>query len=80
MPKIINPASREDWLALRREDVTSTSSAALFGLSPYCTEYELYQQKLGALTDEITPNERMTWGTRLQDAVALGVEIGRAHV
>lgn len=73
MPKIINPASREDWLALRREDVTSTSSAALFGLSPYCTEYELYQQKLGALTDEITPNERMTWGTRLQDAVALGV-------
>ena len=73
MPKIITPTSRENWLALRSFDVTSTQSAALFGLSPYLTEFELYQQKVGALSDEIEPNERMTWGTRLQDAVALGV-------
>ena len=73
MPKIINPDNRDHWLALRIEDVTSTQSAALFGLSPYATEFELYQQKIGALSDEIEPNERMTWGIRLQDAIALGV-------
>ena len=78
MPTIINPANREEWLALRRSDVTSTQSAALFGLSPYGTAWELYQEKIGALSDEIEPNERMTWGTRLQDAVALGVAQDRS--
>lgn len=73
MPIIINPADRAAWLDLRKQDVTSTQSAALFGLSPYSTEWELYQQKTNAISDEIEPNERMTWGTRLQDAVALGV-------
>lgn len=73
MPIIITPDSREHWLELRREDVTSTESAALFGLSPYATEFELFHRKRGAVSDEIEPNERMTWGLRLQDAIAHGV-------
>jgi putative phage-type endonuclease len=73
MPVIITPNSREHWLELRREDVTSTESAALFGLSPYATEFELFHRKLGNVSDEIEQNERMTWGLRLQDAIAHGV-------
>jgi putative phage-type endonuclease len=73
MPKIISHATKAEWLALRSEDVTSTESAALFGLSPYLTEYELYHRKTKAVTDEFEPNERMSWGLRLQDAIALGV-------
>ena len=73
MPRIITPKDRSDWLAMRRLDVTSTESAALFGLSPYLTAFELYQRKVGALTDEIEQSGRMTWGLRLQDAIALGV-------
>lgn len=73
MPKILNPKDRADWLAMRRLDVTSTESAALFGLSPYLTEYDLFMRKTGKLSDEIEQTERMTWGLRLQDAIALGV-------
>lgn len=73
MPKIITPENRDHWLALRLEDVTSTQSAALFGLSPYATAFELYQQKVGALSDEIEPDARVNWGKRLQDAIAFGV-------
>jgi len=73
MPKILNPKDRADWLAMRREDVTSTESAALFGLSPYLTEFDLFMRKTGKLSDEIEQTDRMTWGLRLQDAIALGV-------
>lgn len=73
MPRIISFNTRDEWLALRREDIASTEAAALFGLSPYATEFDLYQRKTGALTDEIEETDRMTWGKRLQDAIALGV-------
>ena len=46
MPKIINPKSFDHWLSLKSEDISSTESAALFGLSPYSSEFELYHEKL----------------------------------
>jgi putative phage-type endonuclease len=66
------PKSREQWLAWRAQDVTSTEVAALFRLSPYATEFKLYQQKTGALDAEIEETERMTWGKRLERSVAMG--------
>lgn len=68
----ITPKSREEWLTLRTRDVTSTESAALFGLSPYLTEFELWHQKRDGGLGEIEETERMTWGTRLQDMIAKG--------
>lgn len=73
MPTILHPASREEWLALRAEDVTSTEVAALFGLSPYCTEFELYHRKRNKDVAEIEQTERMKWGIRLEDTVAQGI-------
>lgn len=67
------PANEADWLAMREQDVTSTEVAALFGASPYLTEFELYHRKIGALSSEVEENERMRWGKRLEAAIAEGV-------
>lgn len=69
----LTPDSQEHWLALREEDLTSTECAALFGVSPYMTLYELYLRKTGQLAFEFEENERMKWGTRLESAIAYGV-------
>lgn len=69
----ITPKDRHQWLALRARDVTSTEASALFGQSPYLTEYELWHRKASGDLGEIAENERMTWGTRLQDMIAKGV-------
>jgi putative phage-type endonuclease len=71
--EIITPTSREEWLISRTKDVTSTEVAALFGLSPYQTEFELWHRKRNGTIVELEPNERMAWGTRLQDAIANGI-------
>lgn len=71
--KSILPGNEAAWLALRVQDVTSTESAALFGLSPYATEFELWHRKHDAVEVEFEENERMRWGTRLQDAIAVGI-------
>ena len=63
-----------EWLAMRRQDVTSTEAAALFKLSPYLTEFELFHRKTGTLdADNFEVNERMVWGNRLEAAIATGI-------
>lgn len=71
--EIILPTDQDHWRQLRSQDITSTEMAALFGLSPYATEFELYHRHLANEIVTIEENERMKWGTRLQDAIALGV-------
>lgn len=68
-----HPASREEWLALRAQDLTSTEVSALFGVSPYTTMFELWHRKKTNAVVAIEENERMKWGTRLQDAIAAGI-------
>lgn len=65
--------SEAEWLAMREKDVTSTEAAALFGCSPYCTEYELWHRKTGQIVAEFETNERMVWGNRLESAIAYGI-------
>lgn len=68
-----NPKTREEWLQLRLHDVTSTEVSALFGVNPYLTHFELWHQKKNQEIIEIDPNERMKWGTHLENAIAKGV-------
>ncbi len=67
------PETEADWHALRQTDVTATDSAALFGVSPYSTPFELFHRKAGSLKVEIEETERLLWGKRLQSAIALGI-------
>jgi len=73
MIETIVPRDEQHWLQLRAEDITSTETPALFGLSPYTTLFELWHRKKDKLVLELEPNERMKWGTRLQDAIANGI-------
>lgn len=67
------PTTESDWLDQRRTDVTATDAAALFGVSPYATPFELFNVKAGRLEVEFEETERMRWGKRLQDAIARGI-------
>lgn len=62
-----------EWLRWRAQDITSTEVAALFGLSPYVTDFELWHRKKAGEVEAMEPNERVRWGQRLQDAIAAGV-------
>ena len=62
-----------DWLASRRADITSTESAALFGMSPYMTAFELWHRKKSGDVPAFASNERMQWGNRLESAIAHGI-------
>lgn len=68
----IHPESEQHWLELRKQDVTSTELAALYDVSPYTTSFELWHRKRDGAQGDFRPNERMTWGTRLQDTIATG--------
>ena len=71
--EIITTTNEAEWLQLRAKDVTSTESAALFGMSPYITRFELWHNKRAGQKSEFTTNDRMTWGNRLEGAIALGI-------
>jgi putative phage-type endonuclease len=71
---MLYPKSRDEWLALRHKYVSSTESAALFGLSPYMTAFELAVTKKAAdAPTDTEQSERMSWGLRLQRAIAQGI-------
>lgn len=68
--EFIIPQSEQHWLELRIGDLTSTMVPALFGLSPYMTEFELYHSKVSGLDLSIKENERMRKGKRLEKFAA----------
>lgn len=70
---IIDFTTEAAWLAEREKDVTSTEIAALFGVSPYATRYQLWHRKTGQLEANFEGNERTIWGNRLEAAIAYGV-------
>lgn len=69
----ITPNDREHWLSLRAQDLTSTDVAALFGMSPYKTKFELWHEKRSGTPTPVTQNARMTWGSRLEASIAAGI-------
>jgi putative phage-type endonuclease len=70
MRQIIIPDNEQHWLEMRTRVVTSTEVAALFGISPYTTAFELWNRKKNQQYVKIDPNERMELGIALQDAIA----------
>lgn len=70
---ILNPENEQAWLNLRTQDITSTDCAALFGISPYMTPFELWHRKKKSEIVPFEGNERINWGQRLQDAIAGGI-------
>lgn len=66
----LTPGNDEEWLEYRKPDITSTDTAALFGLSPYKTKFELYHKHVNGIEVPFDVNERMKKGNALEFAVA----------
>ena len=61
--------SREEWLKLRQSGIGGSDIAAIIGVSPYATAYDIYQSKVQPLSPG-GMNEFAYWGTVLEDVVA----------
>lgn len=67
----IDPVSgRDEWLALRRRDVTASVAAALLGVHPYLSRYELWMRKAGRTPEPQSETAAMIRG-RVLEAPAL---------
>ena len=69
----MNAPDRTAWLAERRTGIGGSDIAALLGLSPNKTPLQLWLNKTGRADDAPTDpdaEERMHWGTVLEDVVA----------
>ena len=73
----ITPDDEAHWLEMRKQDITSTECAALFGFSPYQTKFELWHTKIGNFESQFISNERVEWGRRLEESIAVGA--GEEH-
>lgn len=62
--------NRQDWLNYRRDDITSTQTAALFGMSPYVTKFELYHRHASGIELEFKENDRVRKGVALEAGIA----------
>jgi predicted phage-related endonuclease len=69
------PATREEWLAMRLKFVGASESPALFGVqAPYQLDhYALHMVKAGRADPPYVGGERIKWGQRLEEVVALGI-------
>lgn len=66
--------NREQWLDLRRKDVTGSEVGALFGVHRYLTPAALYAEKIGALPDDKVTTGPMSRGVKLEGFVATQLE------
>ncbi|KAB2666567.1 hypothetical protein F9K91_05130 [Brucella tritici] len=67
------PRTEAGWHKLRKPDITATSAATLFGVSPYQTIFDMFHRMRGTVEVVIEESERMKWGKRLQDSIARGI-------
>lgn len=67
------PRTEKAWHKLRKPDITATAAASLFGVSPYMTPFDMFHRMAGTVEVVFEENERMRWGKRLQNAIALGI-------
>lgn len=64
-----NP-SKDEWLKERAKNINSTDTAALFGASPYKTEFQLYHLLKGNIDDPFQESERTIIGEEVEHGIA----------
>lgn len=67
--EVISPASRQEWLELRKRDVTASQASALLGHHPYSSAYQMWADKTGRASEQ-EENAVMKRG-RLLEPVAI---------
>lgn len=64
-----------EWLKKRNDYITSTECAALFGLSPWTTAFELYHLKRGLLESPVKDDNFLAFGRIIEEPVCQMVMI-----
>ena len=67
--EILFPRDRDEWLALRRRDVTASVAGALLGVHPYTTAYQLWAEKSGRVEPENDDNPVLRRGRLLEPVI-----------
>lgn len=69
--ELLPPAAdrTEQWHERRVVGVTASEVAAILGLSPYDSPFNVWHRKAGTLPPDHSDNEQMRWGRRLEDAI-----------
>lgn len=62
-------ASREEWLAARRQGIGGSDALAVLGLNPYASRYSVWAEKSGLLKND-EDREAMQWGRLLEPVIA----------
>ena len=62
--------SDASWLAARRSGIGASEIAAVLGLSPYQSRYQLWADKAGLLPHEVAETEAMAAGKLLEPVIA----------
>ena len=63
---ILTPASRQDWLAIRSFTIGASEVAALFGVHPFTSAYELHHLKAGTIKADRSETGPMRRGRHLE--------------
>ncbi len=58
--------NRDQWLGLRKQDVTASAAGALLGVHDYLTAFELWALKTGKIADDAEVTSAMQRGTILE--------------
>jgi YqaJ-like viral recombinase domain len=67
----LNPTTREDWLELRRKDVTASAIGALLGIHPHISYFELYMEKTGLVRADPMLEEGPLLRGQMMEQIAL---------
>jgi putative phage-type endonuclease len=67
-----------EWHAHRKRYRNASETPAVLGVSPWCTPYQLWQQKLGLVQPEVS--NAMLHGTQLEPAARAAYEARTGHV
>lgn len=64
--EILTPASRQDWLGIRGRTIGASEVAALFGVHPFTSAYELHHLKAGTIAADQAETGPMRRGRHLE--------------
>lgn len=67
--EVLHPADRDQWLALRSQDVTASVAGSLLGVHPYTTRYKLWAEKSGRAKVEDVDNPVLRRGRMLERVI-----------
>lgn len=62
--------SKEDWLEHRRKGIGGSDVAAVLGLSPWVSPYQVWADKTGRVPIDLKSNEFEHWGTIMEPILA----------